>query len=607
MKNLQLMPFERNRYYPGKLLTTADFLAEQTYFNNKRRFNNSLLFGAGIVCGLAVYNLDDLSLMIESGVAIDGTGREIVLENASVRKLSAIEGFESLESEEISLCIKYSEEETQPVYSIGASIAEGESEYQPNRIRENATLFLLDKHKFGNAAVIESEFLNKACLYSDEYYTVNIAIPAIIPVGGKGDSGNSSNLKVRLTIEIIRNSDSDKTFSMDCVLQTPALVAADGEHELVIKAEEILPEKGVPVVLTHWLKAQGQENSDTMVIVKSNFAKITVGGKAAGLPDNFILNTRLSDATPEELIEREVAKTSLESRVSGEGGDYIRLADIGIQRTKSAYIIDRIDEYTAKRYVKTASGEHLRREYSGWFDEKESNRVSQNTAETHKQTSSAKFAEPTYATGICEIALGVNSRKGTVVLSDEIMHGLGKGNVHVSVGFEYLSEDKKLQNTAKNTIYGDASLFGEKDLPIAYADTAVKVMNDRGSFTIAAKLTKDTSYVVIVLRWVAVKLPTGEEQTMLKHITNKSISAAQPTVVLGTRESHFFNVLFKNMEPVTLNYMLTENDSGTITADGIYTAPNKEGVYEILISCSDMPMVRTYAYAVVKKKGLENP
>ena len=60
------------------------------------------------------------------------------------------------------------------------------------------------------------------------------------------------------------------------------------------------------------------------------------------------------------------------------------------------------------------------------------------------------------------------------------MHGLGPGNVYVQVGFEYLAEDSRLSSTAKNTIYGDVSLFEQENPPVAPAQTAVKVMNDRG-------------------------------------------------------------------------------------------------------------------------------
>ena len=105
MNNTQLYPFERNRYYPKKRLSSADYIAEQAYFNNKRRFLNGLMYGSGIVCGLGVFSLDDLSLLVESGVAIDGMGREIVVETSDVKKLSALEGFDNLKSNEASLCL----------------------------------------------------------------------------------------------------------------------------------------------------------------------------------------------------------------------------------------------------------------------------------------------------------------------------------------------------------------------------------------------------------------------------------------------------------------------------------------------------------------------
>ena len=51
-----------------------------------------------------------------------------------------------------------------------------------------------------------------------------------------------------------------------------------------------------------------------------------------------------------------------------------------------------------------------------------------------------------------------------------------------------------------------------------------------------------------------------------------------------------------------MTYELTEKDSGEITSDGIYTAPGREGVFEVRISCAEYPLISTYAYAVVKKR-----
>ena len=54
MKINSMTPFERNRYYPGKMLTSGDFETEQTYLNGKRRFLSRMMYGTGIVCGLSV-------------------------------------------------------------------------------------------------------------------------------------------------------------------------------------------------------------------------------------------------------------------------------------------------------------------------------------------------------------------------------------------------------------------------------------------------------------------------------------------------------------------------------------------------------------------------
>jgi len=159
MNNSQIYPFERNRYYPGKMLTSADFEAEQSYFMNRERFLSGLMYGSGIVCGLGVFSLDDLSLLVESGVAYDGNGREIVVDSSVVKKLSAIEGFDSLKTDNACLCVRYKEEQTAAVYAAGK--AEGDREYEYNRISEKYELFLSDMSDIPPEIELETEFLEK--------------------------------------------------------------------------------------------------------------------------------------------------------------------------------------------------------------------------------------------------------------------------------------------------------------------------------------------------------------------------------------------------------------------------------------------------------------
>jgi hypothetical protein len=47
-----------------------------------------------------------------------------------------------------------------------------------------------------------------------------------------------------------------------------------------------------------------------------------------------------------------------------------------------------------------------------------------------------------------------------------------------------------------------------------------------------------------------------------------------------------------------------DKDGGVVDANGVYNAPNKEGVYEIKISCTNEPDIYTHAYVIVAKKDV---
>ena len=74
---------QRNNYFYGKLLDELHLTMEQQYVNGKRRTLNRLALGWGVLCGLQV-TTDDKTLRLDSGVAVDGLGREIVVPGASI-------------------------------------------------------------------------------------------------------------------------------------------------------------------------------------------------------------------------------------------------------------------------------------------------------------------------------------------------------------------------------------------------------------------------------------------------------------------------------------------------------------------------------------------
>ena len=267
MNNNQIYPFERNRYYPGKMLTSADFQAEQNYFNNKRRFLNNMMYGAGIICGCGVFSLDDLSLLVESGAAIDGLGREIVIESSVVKKLSSIEGFDQLKTNLASLCLRYQEKDVHTVYALNSQNADKEYEY--NRISEEYQLFLMDSVDAGSGFELESEFLVKGTLVETEDYLVEVILPATVCRGRQ----------MRMLAKVQKLSADKKTFSYHGVLQTPAFCSQDGGHEVEIAFEDIALEQGEMVTKEYWMKVQDVSLVDTDVVLKSDSASATVNIK----------------------------------------------------------------------------------------------------------------------------------------------------------------------------------------------------------------------------------------------------------------------------------------------------------------------------------------
>ena len=426
-------------------------------------------------------------------------------------------------------------------------------------------------------------------LYEDEDYAVTCAMPAQSPCGAS----------VRLQVTVRRLRDTAEPLTLKAAVQTPAFTDESGSHEMLLELLDLCPEG--EVVLTRYLRAQSVPAPESVLLADSQSIQIRVGGEERSTRENFALRVAVAEATAAQIVDQAASSASLEMRNAVGGQDYVPLAEISLQRTRNAYLIEEIRTTGVRQYIRTTASAALRQELEEWF--RPASAVAAESPAVQSAASPAeRRVEPIYATGVCEIPLGANMRRGQVAYSDEIIHGLGAGTVFVSVGAEYLADDPRLGTSARNTIYGNVSLFSQEQAPTVAAETAVKVMNDRGSFMVAAKLLEDSNQVVLPLRWVAVSLPGSGEESKLQKLSGKSIAAVQPTVVLATRESHFFNVRFNNMEPCTLTYELTEKDSGEISSDGIYTAPGREGVFEIRISCAEFPLISTYAYAVVKKR-----
>lgn len=136
---------ERNSYFDGELLTGDDFRREQRYHVERRRLLNRLTIGAGVVAGLDVSAAAGGALTLSPGLALDGLGREIEVDEPQA--LPAPDG---------EVWVAYAEEQTpsgtvRETFSAGvspaapadavvvATVADGAVQQAP-RLESNAAL-----------------------------------------------------------------------------------------------------------------------------------------------------------------------------------------------------------------------------------------------------------------------------------------------------------------------------------------------------------------------------------------------------------------------------------------------------------------------------------
>lgn len=587
MKNNQLFPFERNRYYSGKLLTSADFEAEQLYMNNKRRFLNRIMFGSGIACGLSVVNLDDLSILVESGVAIDETGREIVVESTVIKRLSGVKGFDSLKGDRAGLYIRYREEDVHAVYcgDIGAN----GKEYESNRIDEGYELYLKDLEDMETFEDENEELILREYFMNNADYEVSVSMPYTV---AKGQA-------VKLMVCVCGKSEEMKPLYFHARLQTPAFTNTEGKHELEIDVSGFAVSKGQKYTREYWLDCDYTEARETDILCSREDIRFRVDNYEVEPGSGIHFKVLLSDRQPYQIAASEVGKASLDSDMKSKTEDGVCIAVLQLLRTDVSCLISEIREEGFRHYIMTPGKAAQRQLLLSYFTD--SDRREQIAEPLRQETyrGVAAAETPVFMTsGRLEIPLDVNMKKGDICVSEEIMHGLGKGNVYVEVGSEYIDGNMFGKKNSRTVIYGNPALFDTNEC--MQVETAVKVLNDRGSFQVAARLLGEQKSIVLQLNWVAFKFHS-EKDVEERQDAEGFIAPEMPTVRLRAKESYFFHVSFHNMEPCRLSYELTEPESGEIGADGLYTAPARDGVYEIYIYCTDMPGISTYAYAVVSK------
>ena len=594
MLNRKYFPFQRNNYYYGKLLTARDFEDEQRYFNDKRRLANRLAGANGIVAGLGVIRADDLSLVIQAGCATDASGREIVVPDTRVVKLSTIEGFAQLSSACALLGIRYDEAPAEEMYAV--MDPSGEPRY--NRVREQYALTLLDEDL---AAAIPSPldgFVGTTVIYADPEVEVVQRTPRYAARG--------SLLRVAVTIRRLGAGAGEYSFAYR--LEAPGFTGPEGA--------------GADIACNNLRLAQGESytlhaalapeeylwgGGDTALTV-TNFA-IRRGDETFALKQDLEVPVKPVDRDIEAQYLAEYYEKAMDTQLEQCYDERLWLARVRLIRQGANVIIDSVEPAPYGQYSYNAQQLMQLRRLEEFYPAAGVLAAAAPAAAPAQRMGVAAERPDTgrhTACGVFDFPIGMGGQARQVLFSDEIMHGLGPGPVCVQVGVEYITAGAD-GDASGELLLGDASIFAEDRSGTAgervyQLSTGVKVLPERGTFIVGLRLLEDTGLISLRIRWFAYRAGELDKQFQPHRAGEPMLLVNPDTIVLQPKASTHIAPVFINMPGEACRFSVTDPEGGTIDNNGTYTAPAKEGVYEIRVEAVSDPTVYTYAFAIVSQK-----
>lgn len=605
MNNNNFFPFERNRYFYGKMLTARDFEIEQRYYNNKRRLLNRIMFGAGVVCGLGVYQNDDTSFSVETGMALDYMGREIIVPSPVIRKLQMVEGCENLgKSDQAYLCLRYMQSEREPVNNIGA--ADHDSE-QYNKIEEGYKLYLsTDEPAFGE--IFSDSGMNTV---KTLYFAHGLRIIMITPRLA------AANDEMNIRFLVVKGIDSQPvTFTYS--FQSEYFRSGKADEVSVKFIEDSSVRKDVHSV-DMALKAAGI--SDMRVPLSKGRAELYV--KMGDIEDTVSVDVpEVYICSSAESFEnmRNTRMSTLENHISGENTP-IYLAKIDCLNIGTGYIIRNITPLPFSQ--RTGSEERLAAEHNseapvpclakpdnflrgGVSTEVEQLEYWQkpqvNASYNQKNKKlSFHFGIPSseaydYATssGVVDIPISGAIRVNSRFVSQEIPHNLGVGDVCITLSVEYNDE-----NGHRSLLFGSGEVFAGKSglKAVPRIETAAVLDPDKGTFQIGLRLIDYVEGHTVRVRWFAYK-PTRDTAEMRSR-DNVVVRVIPDIQRVRPLERIRFKAEVDGSENQNVIWSVNDADGGNIDDNGLYQAPSAEGTYEIVAQSSADEGSRTSAFVIV--------
>ena len=593
MNHANFFPFERNRYFYGKLLTVRDFEIEQRYNRSKSQLLNRLRFGAGVVCGLGVAASDDTTLVIESGMALDYQGRMIVLEEPMVRKLQMLEGQEELLGKSTGyLCLTYDETDIEPVNAVGADTGESR---QFNMTREGCRVYLTAQPPAYQGLLEAAGRENVTVLYASNELTLVLSAPSNV-CGGQ---------EFEVEVLVVKN---EKT--------PPVYFRLDGESAFVesengrvcIEFRESPEEKRRVYTAVFTLKARQLRDIDSQLFPAGgeldlelgshrykNYIEIASQVHLCSDQTDLDTRTRTADNLDRRLMGRDIpiylAKLEL---INSAGGVFVS----GVTNLPFGQALGgRVGQSAGAGGPQTVTTSVRSLEY---WQKPDVKAVYQNaTGALHFDFGIPSPEQYDYAVshGTVDLTLPGGIRVNSRVYSDEIAHGLGPGAVDVRLSLEF---EDRTNDGETALLYGNSEVFKGKTSPATppWADAAAVVYPERGTMRIGLWLHDTVDGNRVTVHYFAQKPERDTSRILAQRKVSISISPEFSRV--SCRGTMRFEAEVVGSEDKSVIWKIREENGGAIDRNGIYQAPELAGTYEIIATAGVDESVTASAFVIVE-------
>ncbi len=592
MKNKKYYPFERNHYFYGKLLTVRDFEDEQRYMNDKRRINNVLTKGAGVISGLSTVMIDEKTISLETGMALDYMGREIIVPESVTKKLNVLDGFKEIKNyETVYLCLEYAEKKKDKVHSITETTNAEEVDY--NRVEESYHLFLTD-------GFVDSKKLSLHRLKEEEqviYYDNGIKITQIVPKY----ANPNKELEIKVRIE---KQNVPRMIEVDYIFSSEYIKAEDGSNQVRVyyTDEDLTAYKEVE--LSYIVKVIDVKDTTAKLVTNVEASRILIGS----VPYSFTESVEYKvDIIKESIVDKilsDYTNLHFDDILNMNNEAKIYLAKMRLIKKESEYYIEAFEAMPFGQFLPSNAMLYmLMQEMKNPVIETKKT----DWSEIRKELAFTKeevlpiSAEKTFACGEETIEIDLHS-KNKCYFSDEIVHGLGKGDVLIHVAVEDTMQENNICDV-NATVFGDISIFKKNMhfIKLPNLNTGVLSYTDKGTFRIGVKFLEDAGMTNIKIKWWAYKEEMKVDNDFAE-LNTISVKIEPNTIKIGPRDKYKFEAIVVGSDSQECRWTVLDKNGGQIDFNGLYEAPTQEGVYEIMAESVKYPNKKAIAYVVVKQK-----